>query len=189
MKKVNAENRNEWRDWLSANHDKENEIWLVFNKKGSGIESIRYEDSVEEALCFGWIDSLIKKIDDKQYVRKFTPRKENSKWSELNIKRVDKVIKSGLMSRHGMRLVEAAMKNGNWDNPVKKPVLEFKLQSAFINALELNLKAKETFEKLAPTYQKQYIGWIEVAKREETREKMIKESISLLEQGKKLGLK
>ena len=74
----------EWRQWLKSHHDKENEVWLIFYKKGTGKPSMEYEASVEEALCFGWIDSIIKKINDEIYVRKFTPRKDNSLWSELN---------------------------------------------------------------------------------------------------------
>jgi len=189
MKLVNVKDRAEWRKWLSANHDREKEIWLVFNKKEPGLESIPYGDSVEEALCFGWVDSLIKKLDETQYVRKFTPRKKNSKWSVLNINRVEKMISVGLMTPIGMRLVDAAKESGSWENPTPKPKLAFKLTPEFENALNQNSKAKETFKNLSPTYQKQYLGWIEVAKRDTTREKRIFESIRLLEQGKKLGLK
>lgn len=189
MKKVYLTNRAEWRAWLAANHDKETEIWLVYNKVGSGVESIPYGESVEEALCYGWIDSIIKKLDETQYVRKFTPRKENSKWSASNIKRVEKMIQAGLMTEYGMRLVKAAKVSGRWEMPVQKPNLEFAIHPEFAEALRGNKKARETFDGLAPTFQKQYLGWIEVAKRETTRHKRIAESIRLLEQGKKLGLK
>ena len=108
MKKIYVKNRTEWRTWLEANHDNVKEIWLVFNKKETGLASIPYGEAVEEALCFGWIDSIIKKLDESQYVRKFTPRKANSKWSVSNIQRVEKMIQAGLMTPHGMGLVEAA---------------------------------------------------------------------------------
>ena len=90
MKILTFKNREAWRSWLAGNHDNEQEVWLKYYKKGTGIESIPYEDSVEEALCYGWIDSIIKKIDEECYVRKFTPRKENSKWSAVNVRRVEK---------------------------------------------------------------------------------------------------
>jgi uncharacterized protein YdeI (YjbR/CyaY-like superfamily) len=189
MKTVEAKHRAEWRDWLAEHHDKETEIWLVYYKKGTGVASVDYESSVEEALCYGWVDSIIKKIDDRKYARKFTPRKDDSKWSPSNIKRVKKLIKEELMTEAGLQKVEAAKQSGKWDEPVQRPELSFEMHPEFGEALEKNKQAKETFENLAPTYQKQYLGWIEVAKRPETREKRIKESIRLLEGGEKLGLK
>jgi len=92
MKLLYVKTAQEWRKWLSHNHDTETEVWLVFFKKETGEPSLQYESSVEEALCFGWIDSIIKKLDDNRYVRKFTPRKNSSKWSELNKKRVARLI-------------------------------------------------------------------------------------------------
>jgi len=189
MKLVYVKDRAAWREWLHKNYNQEQEIWLVFQKKGTGRTSVNYGDAVEEALCFGWIDSIIKKLDDKQYVRKFTPRKSNSKWSALNINRAEKMMEEGLMTEHGLRLIEVAKEIGSWDNPVQKPVLKFIIQPEFEAALNENETARKTFDTLAPTYQKQYIGWIEVAKRDVTRIKRIQESIRLLSQGKKLGLK
>jgi uncharacterized protein YdeI (YjbR/CyaY-like superfamily) len=189
METVEAKNRAEWRTWLAENHEAESEIWLVYYKKGTGVASIDYESSVEEALCYGWVDSIIKKIDDRKYARKFTPRKDNSKWSPSNIKRVKKLMKEGLMTEYGLQKIEAAKRFGKWDDPEQKPELRFEMHSKFARALQDNKQAKETFENLAPTYQKQYLGWIEVAKRPETRQKRIKESIRLLEKGEKLGLK
>jgi uncharacterized protein YdeI (YjbR/CyaY-like superfamily) len=189
MNKVYITNRTDWREWLEANHNKAKEIWLVFNKKETELTSIPYDEAVEEALCFGWIDSIIKKLDESQYARKFTPRKADSKWSVLNIQRVEKMIRAGLMTPHGMDLVQAAKQHGKWDKPNQKPVLNFQLQPEFMEALRSSPKAQETFDHLAPTYQKQYIGWVEVAKRADTKQKRIAESVRLLEQGKKLGLK
>jgi len=189
MKTAEVKNRAEWRAWLAANYDKENEVWLVYYKKKTGKPFVAYDASVEEALCFGWVDSIIKKIDDTKYARKFTPRKENSKWSPSNIKRVLKLIEDGLMTKHGLKKVEAAKVSGNWDNPTQKPELTYKIPVEFVNELEKNKKAKETFDSMSPSYQKQYLGWIEVAKRSETKRKRINESIQLLSEGKKLGLK
>jgi uncharacterized protein YdeI (YjbR/CyaY-like superfamily) len=189
MKSLEVQDRSEWRDWLAEHHDQETEIWLVYYKKGTGVASIDYNSSVEEALCYGWVDSLIKKIDDRKYARKFTPRKDDSKWSPSNIKRVKKLIEEGSMTEVGLQKVEAAKQSGHWDEPAQSPELSFEMHPEFARALNENERAKKTFERLAPTYQKQYLGWIEVAKRPETRQKRIEESIRLLERGEKLGLK
>jgi uncharacterized protein YdeI (YjbR/CyaY-like superfamily) len=189
METLTLHDRKEWRAWLQANHDTKTEIWLIFYKKGSGVKSITYNASVEEALCFGWIDSLIKSLDERRYLRKFTPRKENSQWSAVNIQRVGKMIEAGMMTEHGLRLVDAAKQNGRWNQPVKKPKMQFDIHPAFKAALSENPAARQTFEQLAPTYQQQYLTWISIAKRADTRQKRIAESIHLLERGQKLGLK
>jgi uncharacterized protein YdeI (YjbR/CyaY-like superfamily) len=189
MKTVKVKNRAEWRAWLAANHDKETEVWLVYYKKKTGKTSVEYGASIEEALCYGWVDSIIKKLDDTKYARKFTPRKESSKWSPSNKKRVEQLIREGLMTEHGLQKEESARQTGNWDNPVQTPKLTFEMPAEFAEALRKNKRAQETFSKLELTYQKQYLGWIEVAKRPDTKEKRIKESIRLLAEGNKLGLK
>ena len=189
MKNVYVKNRKQWRNWLTKNHDKETEgIWLIFYKKNTGQLTLDYEESVEEALCFGWIDSIIKKIDDEKYVRKFTPRKDKSQWSELNKKRTDKMIKEGRMTEIGLAKITEAKKSGIWRQD-SRPSISFDLPSEFAEVLASNKKAKENFEGLASSYQKQYIAWITAAKRPETKKKRIIESIALLEQGKKLGIK
>jgi uncharacterized protein YdeI (YjbR/CyaY-like superfamily) len=189
MKKIEIKNRAAWRLWLEANHDREKEIWLVYYKKESGKPCVDYHASVEEALCYGWVDSLIKKLDETKYARKFTPRKASSQWSTSNKRRVGQLIKAGLMTEHGLQKVEAAKRSGKWDNPELKPRLTFEMPEEFAKALSENKQAIETFSTLAPTYQNQYLGWIEVAKRPETRERRIKESVRLLADGKKLGLR
>lgn len=178
----------EWRTWLQSNHDKETEVWLIFFKKNTGKPSLDYESAVEEALCFGWIDSIIKKIDESKFTRKFTPRKDSSKWSAINRKRVERLMKSDRMTHAGLSKIKAAQKSGHW-NESDKPTLSFDPPEDFKKALNQNRKAKEFFEQLAPTYQKQFIVWIRIAKRQETIEKRISESIQLLEKGKKLGLR
>jgi uncharacterized protein YdeI (YjbR/CyaY-like superfamily) len=189
MKTIEVKTRTEWREWLNANHNREKEIWLIYYKKETGIPSIAYGDSLDEALCYGWIDSLIKKIDEARYARKFTPRKDDSKWSLINKQRVEYLIQEGLMTEHGLKKVEAAKRSGSWDHPVRKPKLDFVIPDEFAKALEDHPTAKETFNQLAPTYQNQYLGWISTAKRQETRQKRITESIDLLSEGKKLGLR
>ena len=189
MQTLEVENQAAWRAWLAAHHEQETEIWLVYYKKGTGIPCVAYPDSVDEALCFGWVDSLIKRLDEKRYARKFTPRKDSSKWSPSNIQRVERLIAEGRMTEHGLRKVEAARQSGSWDNPVQGPELAFEMTPEFAAALKENKRAAEFFNSLAPTHQKQYLGWIEAAKRQETKEKRIKESIRLLAAGEKLGLR
>lgn len=189
MRSLEVKDRSEWRAWLAANHNTESEVWLVYYKKETGIPSIAYNGSVEEALCFGWVDSIIKRIDDQKYARKFTPRKPESRWSPSNTRRVEKLIAAGQMTEHGLALVEAAKQSGSWDNPVTKPELDFTIPDAFAQALAQNPQAKQTFETLAPTYQKQYLAWIITAKRPETKARRIAESIRLLAEGRKLGLR
>ena len=189
MKNVYVKNRNQWRNWLEKNHDREEKgIWLVFYKKKTNMPSLDYEDAVEEAVCFGWIDSIIKKIDDEKYARKFTPRKDKSLWSQLNKKRVNKMIKEGKMAEAGLAKIKKAKKTGVWQKE-PRPQLSFDMPPEFAKALAKNKKAKENFDALADSYRKYYIGWIAYAKRPETKKKRIAESIALLEQGKKLGLK
>ena len=188
MKQVYVKTRAEWRKWLIRNHEKSTGIWLVFYKKHTGKPSLEYDAAVEEALCFGWIDSIIKKINDEKYVRKFTPRKPNSRWSELNKKRIAKLTRQGLMTKAGIAIVTSAKESGLWDKP-DRPTISLEVPKELAAALAKNKKAKTFFETLAPTYRKHFIGWISTAKREETKKRRVKESIALLKQGKKLGLK
>jgi uncharacterized protein YdeI (YjbR/CyaY-like superfamily) len=189
MKQLYIPDRSKWRQWLTKNHNKEEKgIWLIFYKKGADKPTLNYEDAIEEALCFGWIDSIIKKIDDEKYVRKFTPRNAGSKWSQLNKKRINKMIKQGLMTRAGLAKIQQAKKTGMWEKDGRASI-SFEMPKEFADVMLKNRKAKEFFEQLAPTYQKQFKGWINAAKTPETRKKRIVESIGLLKQGKKLGLK
>ena len=188
MKQLYVKKKDQWRDWLSRHHASENEVWLIFYKKETSRPTIPYEAAVEEALCFGWIDSIIKKIDARKYARKFTPRKDNSIWSQLNKKRVNKMIEQKRMTDFGLAKIKAAKKADLWDKD-PRPKISLDIPPEFAKALARNKKAKENFDKLAPSYRKHYIGWITIAKRQETKDKRIKESITLLEKGRKLGLK
>jgi uncharacterized protein YdeI (YjbR/CyaY-like superfamily) len=189
MKQLHFTTRHEWRRWLAVNHDREKDgIWLVFHKKKTGRPSLTYGESVEEALCFGWIDSIIRKIDDEKYCRKFTPRKDDSQWSTANRKRVEDLISNGTMTEIGLAKVEAAKRSGRWEMD-SRPVIGAEAPPELLEALARNKRAKEFFDELAPTYQKQYIAWIVTAKRPETKEKRVRESIRCLSRRKKLGLK
>ncbi|MBN2314951.1 MAG: YdeI/OmpD-associated family protein [Sedimentisphaerales bacterium] len=188
MKQVYVADREQWRRWLSEHHASEAGIWLIFYKKKTSKPTVVYDDAVEEALCFGWIDSIIKKIDDEKYARKFTPRKDKSVWSQLNKRRVDKMIKQGRMTEAGRAKIKAAQKNGSWNQRARSR--EFiEVPTELIKALAQNKKAKEHFDQLAPTYRRHYIGWIATAKRPDTRERRIAEAVALLEKGQKLGMK
>ncbi len=188
MKQVYVKTRKEWRNWLDQNHDKSSGIWLVFYKKHTSKATLEYDAVVEEALCFGWIDSIIKKIDDEKYVRKLTPRKADSRWSELNRRRITKLKKQGLLTEAGIRKVQEAKASGLWNKPDRLQIPSSTL-SELECALAKNKKAKSFFDQLAPSYQKRFIGWISAAKRQETKERRLRESIALLEQGEKLGMK
>jgi len=178
----------DWRKWLKANYNRSSGVWLIFYKKGSGHQTIEYEDSVCEALCFGWIDSIIKNLDSQRYARKFTPRKDGSQWSALNKKRIEKLIAAKRMTPAGLKKIESAKLNGKWQKP-DNPQLFLEPSEDFMAALDRNKKAKENFAKLAPTYKKHYIGWIGSAKHVETRKRRINEAIGLLEKGQKLRMK
>jgi uncharacterized protein YdeI (YjbR/CyaY-like superfamily) len=181
--------REDWRKWLEKNHDKETEIWLIFYKKQSGKSGISYDDAVEEALCLGWIDSIIKKIDEEKYSRKFTPRTDYKKWSELNINRVKKLISTGLMTETGLKKINLDIinKKSNELKKVTSEELSFPLELEKI--LKKNKSAWSCFISLAPSHKRNYIRWIISAKKEETCLKRLNEAMKLLEKGEKLGLK
>ena len=188
MEQVYVKTREAWRTWLARNYDKSQGIWLVFYKKHTGKASLEYDEAVEEALCFGWIDSIIKKIDDEQYVRKLTPRKPESRWSALNKKRVAKLESQGLMTEVGLAKVQEAKASGVWDQS-DRPSMTWEVPDELERALAKNKKARRYFDQLAPSYRKQFIGWITMAKRQETKARRVRESMALLEQGKRLGIK
>jgi uncharacterized protein YdeI (YjbR/CyaY-like superfamily) len=181
-------NRKDWRTWLEKNHDSRKEAWLIYYKKHTAKPRIPYKDAVEEALCFGWIDSTVKKLDEKTYAQKFTPRNANSKWSELNKKRALKMIKAGRMAEAGLAKIREAKDNGKWSETfmVKRETV---LPPSLKKVLMRNEKAWKNFNELAPSYKRLYAGWILSAKREETRRKRLKEAVELLEKNKKLGMK
>jgi uncharacterized protein YdeI (YjbR/CyaY-like superfamily) len=154
----------------------------VFYKAHTGVKSIAYEDMVREALCFGWIDSLVKRLDDDRYALKVTPRKPTSKWSDLNRTRWAELKVAGLLTSAGL----AAAPSNNTYAP--RPVIP-DLPTYITKALRANSNAWKFFRELAPTYRRDFVVWIHTAKRPETRVRRIRESISLLAAGKKLGLK
>jgi uncharacterized protein YdeI (YjbR/CyaY-like superfamily) len=179
---LQVQSRRQWRAWLAKHHMSSPGIWLVCYKDHMGMKSIPYEDIVREALCFGWIDSLVKRLDDDRYARKLTPRRPTSKWSDINRKRWTELKVAGLLTSAG---IVAAPTNSTY---APRPVIP-KLPTYIVRALKTNSKAWKFFRKLAPTDRRSFVGWIHTAKRPETRERRIRESIRVLAAGNKLGLK
>lgn len=179
--------REAWRAWLEKHYRTEKEVWLIFYKKHTRAPNIALDDAIEEALCFGWIDSLVQRIDDEKYARKFTPRKNSKTWSALNVERLRKLMKEGRMTEAGLVKIDPAVLEGP-SSPITKK--KEPATPAFMEqALRANKKAWENFTNLAPSYRRNYIGWITAAKKEETRQKRLAQSITLLERNEKPGLK
>lgn len=190
MKKLHVTTRNAWRTWLDEHHHSETEIWLIVHKTHTGQSSVPYGDMVEEALCFGWIDSLIKRLDDDRYLRKFTPRRSGSVWSEANKKRVELLLADGRMTEAGLASVNEAKASGEWECKRTLPSIPTDdLPLELSEALEDHPTAAQCFHTLAPTYQRQYVLWIATAKRADTRQRRTSEAIEKLERGERLGLK
>jgi uncharacterized protein YdeI (YjbR/CyaY-like superfamily) len=185
-KTTSAANRSEWRAWLEQHHATETEVWLVYYKKGCGKLSVTYLESLEEALCFGWIDSLIHKIDEEKYARKFNPRRPGSQWSELNKQLVAKLVKEGRLTGAGLATVDFSLPETDVPR-AKRP--ELPLPDWLKTGLMTSPKAWENFSKLPPSHRRNYIAWISDAKREETRQRRIREAIRMLEKNERLGMK
>jgi uncharacterized protein YdeI (YjbR/CyaY-like superfamily) len=179
--------REDWHAWLEQYHQSESEVWLIYYKAHAGQPSIPYEDSVEEALCFGWIDSIIQKLDDDRYARKFTPRTNTANWSDLNKRRIAKLVREGRMTEAGLAKIEdlPAFLAG----PSKEKPKELIIPPYIEQVLKEHPLAWENFCHMAPSYRRIYIGWISSAKRQETIDKRLEEAIQRLEQNLPLGMK
>ncbi len=184
-----ARDRGEWRAWLTQHHDTETEVWLVYYKKHTGKPRVAYADAVEEALCFGWIDSTFQRLDEERYAQKFTPRRSGSKWSALNKRRVAKLVQEGKMTEAGLAALNSAGLDDDYGRTPERKMQDLILPPHFEQALMRNRKAWDYFNQLAPSYRRSYIRWVSAAQRAETREKRLKEAITLLAQNKKLGLR
>jgi uncharacterized protein YdeI (YjbR/CyaY-like superfamily) len=169
-------NRNEWRAWLEVNHAITNEVWLVHYKKHTGKIGVSYEEAVEEALCFGWIDGLLRSIDAEQYALRFSPRKQGSVWSESNKRRVRKLIKQGRMTEAGLAKVKEAKVNGQW-HAAKLREDTTVIPDDLTQALQADPPARRTFDRLAPSHRRQYLYWIASAKTDQTRQRRIQETV------------
>ena len=184
---IHFENRRAWRRWLEENHDKASEIWVIYYKKHTKKPTVQYDEAVEEAICFGWIDSTVRTIDDERYMQKYTPRNKTSLWSELNKKRARKMIKTSRMTDAGRIKIEEAKKNGRWDK-ANSASRQHEMPPELEEALKANKTAWENFNNFAPSYRNIYAGWVASAKRQETREKRIKEVVKRSARNEKPGM-
>ena len=175
-----------WRAWLQANHAVQAELWLAVYKKGSGKTAITYEQAVEEALCYGWIDGLVQAIDEEKYAIRFSPRKPGSIWAESNKRRVEKLIREGRMAEPGLQKVAAAQASGEWDAAARREELEA-LPPDLEEALRAHEGALAAFQALPPSRRKILLWWLTGARRPATRQKRLREIVDeALEKSKTL---
>ncbi|MBW3633719.1 MAG: YdeI/OmpD-associated family protein [Chloroflexi bacterium] len=176
INRIYAAVRAAWRAWLETHAETTAAVWLVYFKKGSGQPSITWDEAVEEALCFGWIDSKAKPIDDLRYWQYFSPRKPTSVWSKVNKARLERLIAAGLMREPGLRAIETAKANGSWSalDDVEALVIPEDLAAAFAESPG----AREAFDRLSRTKRRNTLQWIATAKRPQTRAKRIAAIVS-----------
>lgn len=176
LQRFEAESRKEWHDWLQENHLTSTGIWLVYYKKGSGKSTVSYEEAVEEALSFGWIDSKVNTLDEERYMQIFTPRKTGSIWSKLNKQRIKKLLDNELMMPAGLKKIEAAKEDGSWYflDDIEGLIIPPDLKEA----LDSNDAAQNNFLKFSDSAKKQILYWIKTAKRENTRKNRIEKVVS-----------
>lgn len=167
--------RKAWRNWLAKNHQSKQAVWLVYYKSSTKVPSISWSEAVDEALCFGWIDSTKKTIDEQRYRQYFSKRKPKSNWSKINKEKVKTLIDQGLMEAEGYKSIEVAKENGSWTllDEVEAVVVPSDLESE----LAQDKVAVEFFERLSKSVKKGLLYWVISAKREETRQKRILEIV------------
>jgi len=182
LERFTPQSRQEWREWLATNHDKTKGVWLVFYKASSGQVQFTYEEAIEEALCFGWIDGRPNKLDEDRYLQRFLPRQPKSTWAKSNKIRVEKLIAEGLMTEAGFKVIERAKKDGSWDslNEIEDLILPPDLRQA----LNADQKALKYFESLSKSVKKQILWWMAGPRRPETRRKRILQIVNSLQAGR-----
>ena len=186
---VEVEDRAAWRAWLEQHHSTVPAIWLLFWKRHTGKQGLSYEDAVQEALCFGWIDSIVKALDVDRYLQKFTPRSNTASWSPTNRGRLRVMIAEGRMTEAGLAKVSQEVL-ATLDAPVleeARPSAE--LPSGLEKVLRSERRAWKGFQRLSAAEKRRHVGWIMAAKRDETRRRRLAEVTGLLAEGRKLGLK
>lgn len=186
-KRFTPKTRDDWRAWLAKNHASAKEIWFVIYKKHTGKPSVSYDDAVEEALCFGWIDGLTKRIDDEKYAVRFTPRRSGAIWSVSNKKRVAKMIEQGRMTPIGLARIEEAKKNGEWDKASEREDISI-VPADLRRGLRANRQAQKNFETASSSQKRMFIYWVTTAKRDETRQRRISQVIKMLKKNEKIGI-
>jgi uncharacterized protein YdeI (YjbR/CyaY-like superfamily) len=182
---LSFETQSSLEDWLKSNAASSAGVWLQIAKKGSGIASVTYDEAVESALCYGWIDSHKKTYDEKTWIQKFTPRGARSIWSKVNKDKSEALIAVGRMSEQGLKAIENAKQNGNWDNAYE-PQSVATMPEDFARELERNSKAKAFYDMLNVQNKYAILFRIKNAKKQETRANRIQQFISMLERGEKI---
>jgi len=177
---VHPKSRAAWRKWLEKNHTRKEGIWLISYKKATGKPRVDYDESVEEALCFGWIDSKGNKLDDERTMLWFAPRKAGTGWSKLNKERVAKLIKAKLIAPAGLAKINAAREDGSWNALDSVEALE--IPSDLDKAFSKNETARRYFEAFPRSAKRAILVWISNAKKPETRAKRIEETVTKAEQ-------
>jgi len=178
--------RDEWRAWLQENHAAQKEAWLVILKKHAAQPGVSLEEAAQEAVCFGWVDSVMKSTPDDFYYLRFTPRKPGSIWSVSNQIRAEQAIAQGRMAEAGMGKVRQAKENGEWEAAIRREDIS-SLPEDLSKALEANAEAKANFEKVSASQKKQILYLIANAKTEKTRQKRIREVVEMAAKNKRLG--
>jgi uncharacterized protein YdeI (YjbR/CyaY-like superfamily) len=182
LTRLDVRTRGEWRRWLAEHHGSSPGVWLLRHKQHTGVETMPYEELIREALCFGWVDSLVKRVDEDLYAIKVTPRRPSSKWSDLNRKRWEELQAAGLLAEPGLRAAPTA-------NRYASAPTDPELPAYIATAFETDPGAWTFFQSLSARNRRDFVLWIHTARRPETRERRIRESMELLSAGKKLGLK
>lgn len=179
LREIHPETRAEWRSWLIENHQTSDGVWLIYYRASTGKRRLSWEDAVREALCFGWIDSKVKPIDDTRFKQTFTPRKPRSLWSKVNKQHVTELMEAGLMADAGLRAVDLAKQNGAWSllDPVDDLIVPDDLESA----LQGSPHAREAYEALSKSAKRSILYSLYSAKREATRAKRLASALSELE--------
>ena len=188
LETVRVDGRSAWRRWLRQHNGSSPGIWLLFNKIGSGRQRLTYEEALEEALCVGWIDSIVKRIDDERYMQKFTPRRQGSDWSLPNRNRARRLQKAGLMMPEGLAVAGPWVHGPEESVPAPAPP-EMEMPAVLQDALAARAKAAARFAALTPARRRLIVGWVMAAKREETRKRRAAEAARPVAAGKPLGLK
>ena len=186
-KPVHFKTRAEWRRWLERNHASAAEIWLLYYKKHTKQASVPYADTVEEALCFGWIDGKVRTRDTETYMQRYTPRGDKSLWSKLNKTRAQRMIRAGLMTEAGLAKIRVARRNGEWQKATR-PSRPPKMPAALREALAAAPPALANFRAFAPSYRTQYQWWVALAKKPETRARRIQKVVAAAAANKKPGM-
>jgi uncharacterized protein YdeI (YjbR/CyaY-like superfamily) len=165
----------DWRKWLAINHEQKDAVWLIIYKKNSPTPNLTWSEAVDEALCFGWIDSVKKTVDNERYKQYFSKRKAKSNWSKINKAKIDKLSQLGLIAEAGIKSIEIAKKNGSWT--ILDAVENLEIPLDLDQKLAQTPEAKDYFLSLSKSVQKQVLYWIISAKRPETRQKRIDEIV------------